>query len=410
MYTEDQIAAVKGVRPRGNGKFECVVNHPSLPRHGMSKVFDTDRAARIWKLDQLQVLAGRPATQTESDAPEIILHAKRPTNLHDILEAFASKAPNLSRTMKLQAKYLRSEPALSVDYTKITPVWASKLVEGYKTGPSRITPQSIRKKIDCIRIALDWFHQAYWAQAGMTIPVNHLDKLPRKYHDYESTDPNAKLNRRRQRRLNPGEEQAIEDVIMGRKRRACNRPVRFQAETMMLVRLLINSGLRLREAYTLRSVDVDMTRALITVRRSKMSYKGEATGARTVPVMHAQLYHWLKEYMEVKGITAGTKQPLFACWWSGQELADELAPITSTLSQTLKSLFEDAGCENLVAHDTRHEGVSRWCELKNKDGGRRFGMQDVMRFTGHGSIATFNSYVHFFMTDFVPEDVQAMLD
>jgi integrase len=419
-YTAEQLAAVRGVYARPNGKFEAVVSHKSLPKNGVSKLFDNEAEARTWKLNELARLSAMAPSTLVPVLPKH--HTNRPRRLTVILRAFRDNADNLSRTMKLMLDTVRSEPAMDVDYDAVTVAWARKVITGYKTGERPLMPQTIGKKITAVRLALDWYHRTYWGEVGLPLPVNPLEQLGPKFAQYEYDDPNRRENTSRTARVTPEMEAAITDVITGKVKRKCNRPVSRPADTLMLWRLLRATGLRLREAYSLRMRQLDLKRGIIRVERSKKSHLGKEVGARTLPIPTRELYLQLQDY--TVGRAEGSAELIFPFlrdprvpenpffewapgkhWMTIDAYKTHLDKVTNSLSQMFAAIHADAGCPDLTTHDLRHEGVSRWCEMKTPAGSRRYTKQEVMTFTGHTTEASFARYLHYFVEDMVPEGV-----
>jgi integrase len=105
----------------------------------------------------------------------------------------------------------------------------------------------------------------------------------------------------------------------------------------MLFLLIVWSGLRLKEAYTLTVGQVDIRSRLILVRSSKQWYGREKW--RRVPIrpeLLSELSKYLAEPFEGAGDTL-----LFPFWNGTQE---NLAPTTNRLSQRFRGLFAYSGC------------------------------------------------------------------
>ncbi|WP_426162463.1 site-specific integrase [Pseudoduganella sp. R-32] len=245
--------------------------------------------------------------------------------------------------------------------------WAEDWVRSLKLE-HHLAPGTIRKRVGAVARLLDWFLKRE-AKAGEQPIANPLRLLPKNYSTYnaheglllEARDNIAsKKDVSRDRRLEADEEARIVAALRGDKREGRERALELPdgAALMDLFLLLVNTGLRLREAYTLRVQDVRLDMRTVHIRRSKTG------AARDVPLL-PDVYALLKRRVEeVKG--AGAKAAIFPWWIDGAD-SKELARVTSLLSRALGRAFAFAECNDLTAHDLRHEATCRWVLMK--DGG-----------------------------------------
>jgi integrase len=221
-----------------------------------------------------------------------------------------------------------------------------------------------------------------------------LRLLPRNdsaYNDHERTVLEAsgregKRDIERDRRLHDGEEPAILAALRGQRRPDRERPLELPDGDALLdlYLLIVNTGLRLREAYRLRVPDVRLKQYTLHVAASKTGAK------RDVPIVPA-----ISPLLKRRVLAAKSKSAPIFPWWSGENNAEELAAITAFLSRAFARAFDYAGCEDLREHDLRHEATCRWVTMRDKDGGRLFRAEEVMRITGHKDARTFMRYVSF---------------
>lgn len=394
-----------------------MVTHRSLPATGKSRLFSDEREARAWKL---RTLAELGTLQTQSGQIAVGAHAAthvdRPLTVHGMLQAYL-KAATLKPTTREYVGTLLNTKGTDISIAEMTYRWAVQWVASMKEGADRVRPGTIKSRVQTLRNALDWYFREYWLMAGMTaLPANPLQQLPKNYSAYHRDDPERIVNTQRDRRLREGEEGAILAVIDGSAKRRCNRPLKARklkngkveapVDLVMLVRLLLNSALRLREAYRLRASDVNLAKETIQVRKSKLTDEDtRVSGERTLP-MTAQLSDWLRAYFVAKGLRADSEEIVFP-WWTGETDFADLRLVTSSLSQRLKAIFVDAGCTNLTTHDLRHEATSRFCEMRYPDGTRMYTKDELMTFTGHTEEATFERYKKLFTEDITPRALLA---
>jgi integrase len=190
----------------------------------------------------------------------------------------------------------------------------------------------------------------------------------------------------RDRRLAGDEEARILAALRGEKRADRERSLELPqgAALMDLFRLLVSTGLRLREAYTLRVQDVRLDQRTLHIRRSKT---GAARDVPMLPEVHAMLQ---RRMAQAKAVSA--KAAIFPWWCEGADRR-ELARVTALLSRALGRVFEYAGCQDLTAHDLRHEATCRWVLMRDDRGHWLFRSEEVMRITGHKDPRVFMRYV-----------------
>lgn len=124
-----------------------------------------------------------------------------------------------------------------------------------------------------------------------------------------------------------------------------------------LFTLIVWTGLRLREAYTLTRGQVQLDALKLRVRTSKQ-WHGNVKW-REVPV-RPELLPVLREYLEVLP-NEGAEQLIFP-FWDGDP--DEMDRVSHKLSNRFRTVFAYAGCDGLAEHDLRHEATCRWYEMR----------------------------------------------
>lgn len=272
---------------------------------------------------------------------------------------------------------------LSVTAEGITVRWTDAWIADMK-GRQHLAPGSIRKRVESLARALDWWHRQRQEQ-GQPLPSNPLRTLPRGYSTYKDGEApagrEARVDARRDRRLGEGEPERIEATILGAKRpdrqRSLDMPER--GEMLLLWRLIVNTALRLREAYRLRRRDLRFDLRTIHVSRSK-------TGpARDVPMTRE-----VHDLLAATGLPSDPSALIFP-FWDGS--AESLASTSSRLSMRFASIFRYAGCDGLTEHDLRHEATCRWMLMRDPSGRWLFRPEEVRRITGHKSVQQFERYL-----------------
>lgn len=416
-FTEEQISAVKGIpaRPKLN-KYEatiCVNGKVQKPAY-FPMTEEGLRAARIWKLTYLaefNAAKAQPAPVLPRVTEGISLHMRRPTMLPAILKDYLARAHVKEGWLPTLNRHI-NDPRLNIPLEQLTPKSIIKYVE--QEQAKSLKPDSIKRKMQALRSAIDWHYSEYWLLAEMEMPTNPISLVAdvrRGYFRYRPDDENFQENVTRSRRLLPGEEQTILSVLDGTRKRKCCRPLKPRtlengnvvtpACLIMFFRLLINTGLRLAEAYTLRACDVDLQRKVIDVRKSKTTDLDKGRSGKRSVVMTDQLAAWMREYVMQRGLGQGSEKPVFP-WWVGETTVPELKRITCSLSSTFAAVFRDADCVDLRVHDLRHEGITRFCEMRYPNGDRMYNRDEVMSFSGHKSEAAFERYRNLFTEDLTP--------
>lgn len=137
--------------------------------------------------------------------------------------------------------------------------------------------------------------------------------------------------------------------------------------------MILETGLRLREAYRLRADQIDLRRRVIAVKGSK-GHRGTIK-PRQVPMtaaLHAVLQAWC----------LGRIGRLFPALWNGAASPVELRRATARLSTRFSTLFDYAGVAGFTEHDLRHEAMCRWFEMRRPAGGWMFSDIEVCRIMG----------------------------
>lgn len=355
------------IRRRDNGSFELRITHRALPKPYYS-THDSEGAARGYAA-KVQALLGRGEVPPElaGAAP-----APRRVPVARMLGEYLGAAP-IAASDRPMVEWLRSNVA--IDVGGVTVRWVDDWIRGMKRV-ERLAPGTIRKRIESLARALDWWNLRQ--HAADAVPANVLRMLPKGYSTYGDDDGDARTDARRDRRLAPGEAERIEATILGARRPDRQRPLDMPERDhfLLLWRLIVNTGLRLREAYRLRGRDLRFDLRTVHVARSK-------TGpARDVP-MTREVHGWLK------GERAAAA--LVFPFWDGER--ESLDRTTSRLSRAFARVFEYTGCEGLTEHDLRHEATCRWMLMRDKKGRWLFRPEEVRRITGHKNVQQFERYL-----------------
>lgn len=267
-----------------------------------------------------------------------------------LIENFRLSAPRPAKSDLATLALLQDEVGLvTVDKINVTwaDIWVSKLKLDLQPAPG-----SIRKRVECLARVIDW-HIRKITPADQSASVNPLRVMPRGYSIYTAkeaavlvhTGKEPKTDTKRDRRLAPGEEQKIRNALAGIKAPDRQRHFVVDEYLTLLFDLILNTGLRLREAYWLRCEEFNQGRGLLLMRGTK-GHSG-VIKPRLVPVVPG-----LREKLRVR--CAGKTGLIFPCW-DGNPY--NLSKVTSALSSRFKTLFNYAGMPDLTEHDLRHEAT-----------------------------------------------------
>lgn len=353
------------VRRTPAGSWEVAIRHRLLPRPRYF-TFDTEDQARDYGR-QADELLGRGIVPTA-------LREAKPAHaelLKAVLRAWlATGRPAATDRPVLE---LLIEEQGAVRLADVTIAWAEGWVQDLKVKRN-LAPGTIRKRVASLRRALDWHLRQHPALQWS----NPLRLLERDFATYRPDDERlvleaggqVKRDEERERRFHPGEEARIMAALAGEKREDRERALVPDPAFRLLFLLILHTGLRLREAYTLRCDQIGLARRVISVRSSKQRHG--RVKVRHVPIrpeLHAELASWLQG-----------RVGLVFPWWSGE--ARELEKVTRRLSARFASLFDYAGCTDMTEHDLRHEATCRWLEARDPAGGWLFRAEEIPRIMG----------------------------
>ena len=259
--------------------------------------------------------------------------------------------------------------------------WAEAWVMGLKRERN-LSPSTIRHQVGALARCFDW--GARRAVAGLV--VNPLRQLPKRYAIYNDSDASAvrvlaghaRTDVERDRRLQSGEELRIREILAGAKPVDRERAfeLRHQGALECLFELALESGMRLREMYTLSKGQVDLSQRTAFLEKTKNGDKRQVP-LTSVAVKAIQRYE--KQVAEGKRGMDHFKfeKGLLFPWWNGNLDDAVLRKTTSLLSRQFARVFEAANCVDLRFHDLRHEATSRLFERT------RLSDIEISRITGH---------------------------
>jgi integrase len=358
------------IQKRGS-KYQLRVKHRLLPRPFFF-TFETEEQATAYG-NQLEALLASGIVPHELLARPA---AGDDPKLTDLIEDYKRTQP-LAPTDEPVLDLIASE-VVGTRVSGVTFGWAEKYVRELKVSRN-LAPGTIRKRIGALARVLDWHYLRASEKDPDNVRSNPLRLLPRGYSVYSKIDARTvraagkevRVDVTRERRLAPAEEARVRLALSGVKREDRERPLGADEDFTMLFDLILDTGLRLREAYRLRRDQVDLDRGILRVEGSK-GPRG-ALKPRVVPLKPA-LKSRLKKWMKTKG------EGLLFPFWDGTP--EGLARATSKLSVRFGNLFDYADVKGFTEHDLRHEATCRWFELKTPKGGWVFSDLEICKIMG----------------------------
>jgi len=255
---------------------------------------------------------------------------------------------------------------------------------------ANLSPDRVGKHFDFLGRVWDW----YYAITEQHSSLNIWRKLPpgaKVVTEEEKAlliakGKKIKMSQERERRFEDGEEGRLDKVFAGEKPAHKQRKLEFDPELRMMYRIILNTGLRLRECYTLKKDQINLKKRLIKARGTKGS-RGAAK-PREVPIRR-ELGVWLEEWLEQ--MPQG-QECLFPGYWNGSEDRAHLTKVSNTLSVQFTKRFEHAAMENFTEHDLRHEATCRWVLLSRDNGNWVFPEIMIVKIMGWSSSKMYKRY------------------
>lgn len=352
------------IQPRG-GKYQLRVSHKLLPKPFFF-TFPTAADAENYR-DALVALLERGVVPAE-------MLATKPKTEDDpmltvVIKDYCTGTSVTDSDDELLA-LIRME-VVGVRVSGVTFKWAEEYVRSLKSPKHHLAPSTIRKRVGSLARVLDWYIKTVTPE-GATPRANPLRMLTRGYSVYSKEDAKLvtpKVDVKRDRRLNPDDCMRIDAALAGVKRPDRERPFTDDEAFGLLYRVIVDTGLRLFEAYRLTAASFDFKTNIIKVDGSK-GHRG-VIKPRVVPikvVLREPLRAWC----------AGRVGLIFP-YWDGT--TESRKKTQGRLTQRFAGLFSYAQVPDFTEHDLRHEAACRWFELRN-DRGWVFSEIEVCRIMG----------------------------
>lgn len=366
-------------RQKDSGKWEIGLRHPSLPGGRRYFTFETEGEAiaygEQWKL--MKMSGVQPPAELLKP-----LGASPPLGL--VIREWSNSglaAPSQYVTLGSLITEVGSVKLEEANYA-----WLAKYIQRLKVEKN-LVPNTIRQRVQALGRSID----EYLRHHPTLVMQNPVRLLPKGYSIYTDVDQRlvhalgkkVKADTQRDRRLHPGEEERIVEVLSGKQRDDKPRGLMLLGGNALLTMflLIVYSGIRLREAYTLRRSQVDLDAKVIRVQSTKQR-RGRVV-FRDVP-MRPEVHRALTHYLSTRSMLPAAN--LFPFMDEEQDMT--LTKVSQRLSARYRIAFEYAGCHDLHEHDLRHEATCRWLEMRDSSGNWMFRLEELNRFMGWAAGST----------------------
>ncbi len=344
------------------GRWQIKVPHKLLPRPFYA-TFDDETQARAYD-QQLRALLDRGVVpQDLADATTGPARGADP-RLAALIDAYRPQAAPTDLPVLALIEAEHGDVRLSA----VSTAWADQWVAALHARG--LVPGTIRKRIGALARVIDARLRLTHGRSGGTVPANPLRLMSRGYSQSGAADaPRDKTNNRR---VTAAEIDQVRAVLMGIAPKPADRQRPYPADPalLMLFDLIVATGLRLREAYTLQVAHVDLARQVLHVRGSK-GHRGAAK-LRTVPLLP-----WVRP--ELAAWCQG-RVGLLLPFWDGSTA--DLRPCTNRLSARFGVLFDYADVPTATEHDLRHTATCNWFEMRRPGGGWMFSEIEICKIMG----------------------------
>lgn len=349
------------IRKKGRG-YEVIIKRKALlGDKPVSFTVDTEEEANRYAAHYEAMLDQGVIPQ------EFIDNKNQYETIGDIIKDFLRKV-NVAQSDRSNLEILFAR----IGNTKVSDIgykWAEQWVTSMKRVHN-LSPSTIKHYVGALARCFDWAGNHGVAM----LTVNPLRSLPKKYSTYTEEDASyvksVKEEHGRDRRLLPGEYEAILGVFDGAKATSRQRPLLLPKKPALLLmfKLALETGMRMSEIHTLTLGQIDLSRSTIFLDKTKNGDK------RQVPLSSVALRE-LRNYMDCvrdeNPLMSGFQfqSDMLLPWFSDdfpnksqKERTLEVRKVTYRLSRQFSRIFETAGCDGLHFHDLRHEATCRMYE------------------------------------------------
>lgn len=308
-----QERSVAYFRRRKSGSWEIIIRRQSLPRPIYASA-DSELEARAWAREMEAKL---DAGILPVDLAPVL--TRTPMSVSRWVGEYERSSHPSESDRPLLPLVVRGVGSVPLD--GLRPRHILEWVDRMKAA--RLTPGSIRKRVGALARALDV------AVHRELVAVNVARRLPRNFSSYGPADGEPVTDTARDRRLEPGEEARLLEVIGD------------DPDWRRLFVLALETAMRLSELYTLDASQVDRVRRTIFLERTKNGDK------RQVPLSSVAL----------TALEDAPRTGLVFPFFDGDRRRTTLR-----LGYHWRRIADQAGCPDLHFHDLRHEATCRFFE------------------------------------------------
>lgn len=359
------------ITQRGD-KWQVRIRNKLLPKQVLFATLGTESAARSYA-EHMEGLLARgvvPVELMEADSkgPKIKL---KTLIVNYKLSSVPAPAPSDLPVLDLLINEI-GETLLG----QVTIRWTDDWIHSMKVKLN-LAPGTLRKRVESLSRAISWYIRST-LKDNEKPPANPLKLLPRGYSQYTPAEQalvlasqrEVKKDVERNRRLHPEEEYRVRQVLDGVKREDRQRRWSTDSEFELLFEVILNTGVRLKEAYSLRVNQYDGKNGLLHVDGTK-GHRGKKKPrvVPLVPELNEKLAKW-----------CDGRVGLFFAYWDGQP--ESAAKTSAKLSARFCSLFEYAQVDDFTEHDLRHEATCRWITMKTKSGHWMWTEAEILKIMG----------------------------
>ncbi|NDY89779.1 site-specific integrase [Ideonella livida] len=354
-----------GKKKTPNGKWQYVFKRSGVLDRPLYLTFDSEEEGDAYAA-KLDALLDRGIVPTDLERPVSVMV------LRDLVSEYERQAHPSDKDQQALSAVLRSRG--DTPLRTINAQWVDAWIADMKRLEA-LAPASIRARVGAVARCTDWGMR----KGFLTLPDHPLRTLPDGYAQYSVADVQASGGVKREdverdRRLEPGEHEAILAVIASGVLHRSHRPLAMEhpAAHRFLYVLAVESAMRLREMYTLTLPQIDKARRTVFLDRTKNGDK------RQVPLSSVALAE-LEIYTEARTPDPDQPPDILFPWWDGTHDKRHLVAVSDYLSKRFAGVFNQAGAKGLRFHDLRHEATSRLFERT------RLSEAQIMKITGHKS-------------------------
>lgn len=373
------------IQQRGR-RFQLRIINKLLPRPFFHS-FDTWDEANAYGT-QLEAMLARGVVPQD-----LLIHLQEPkarsdAAVIDVINKYVSGNAAVSKADREMVEYIKPD-FVGVMMSKTSFEFALGFVRKLKLGRN-LAPSTIRARVGCLGRVFDWHiahHEIKAANVWRLLPLGYSLYSQAEAEAAEAAGLSAKVDEKRDRRLATGEDERIRRVMAGEKLRDDReRALPADPELAAMYSIVVDTGLRMREAYMLTVPQIDLVKREIAVAGTK-GHRG-ALKPRSVPIK-GSLLRSIKPWIE--SLPAGETR-VFPGLWDGSTAEKDLKRTTGRVGSAFARVFDHANCADLTEHDLRHEATCRWVTMRRPDGAWLRSEVEIAKIMGWSSLAMFLRY------------------